>query len=1004
MPDWNAHPQHYRGYLYVDAPPVVIKCRVNQLTTTFPTAEIAIDGFTVGAFGDALFGMLVLMGSTDGADDLGRGYVREAWDAAVANINWASRGDHDGEFDVIDDAYITVLETYPVYARTPRITDEIVILKDYEIAFTVDIPGIVNIGGGMGWIDWIDPVDGVAHMPALVATGTPMKHADTVSGYAWDIGDCDLVAGDIATNTVTLDVPQGRRIISCTVTFDSGATKTRRLLVVADDRDDPTLLVRDFTTDPRSLRVEGQRMRFHIKDALPPATYPDGTMILYFEEEYFGDELGPVAGPTGWGHIKFGGWMQRDQATIRAQKTGLLRDTTIECVDVAGRLATLPGYPQAIQHKNVPNKWTKMIAPTIDKYVHHLLEWGSTAMTMADLNLSGNVTHGFRALGSNGENLWDQADKRAQAIETRLTCDQLGRMWMLPMPHHLDSADRTSEIQQDISEADFSELAWDGERAPRLHWLKGYGILAQTNTIEAVHCIAPGKAPGQGEGAKDEVEHLVRTQEELNSRIGHRYARQNAPQGLFNITLAHGNDAGIEPAHMEWVRLTLGAQYAAQRGLTFTNERFLPVEVTYTHHQDKTGRYKTCRVRMERETVGTPAQTVLRERGSVTTTPIVIYGTVYPPPTSAVPDPTRFLLRDGLIDMAAVCDDGDVYITNDFETPFASNGPAWVPKDMNVVGTPIAFTVDPWSPGYVGGGSAINGWVLTTQRIYRLENIFGAMTTTLQYTLAGTIRDGDIQAPWGQRHWVIANLDYATNSPEGNYCAYTTDGLNWSETVISTIPSVVAANNMETPGLYALSRIPGTAYAAAMITSTTARLHKTTNYGLTWAAQAVLDVLHSNGAIHVPWHDNEAQSLIYYATRSAGPPLNGLRKYDGVSVTTITPGTNYGPRFRQWSLYASPQNRLVMVTVGSQESGGDGTRPFVSTDGGTNWTARDSHRTTARYLNAAIGGDNDQVLYLWGEDGRIAYSPDQGATIDDRRGNIASFGPGTILAIAGGPN
>ncbi|HUW09142.1 MAG TPA: hypothetical protein VM537_05395, partial [Anaerolineae bacterium] len=357
---------------------------------------------------------------------------------------------------------------------------------------------------------------------------------------------------------------------------------------------------------------DGQRLAVRILEDIPEATYPDGTLVLLWEDE-------PSTGADR-SHMVFWGWHQTDPTTIAAERTGILRDVMFDCLDVAGKLDTLPGFPLSVEVAASPASWAQMTAPNMDKYLHYLLHWHSTALEVADWSWSGTTTaYPFVVLGNAGESLWDQLARRAKALvpDYILGCNTHGQLQTIVDPMLQDSGSRTVTVQATLEEADWQSIRYTHQRPPRAHWLRGEAILASNTTLAAIFCIAPGESPGQGETPFSQGEQLAASQAALNACEGHRYGRHNAPQGYFNIILAEGDDQSIEPADMTWVRLNVSVDTAAQRGLTFTNERGLVREVNVCYDHTRTGLVKSVELLWERETSGTPAVTVLLPAGGL---------------------------------------------------------------------------------------------------------------------------------------------------------------------------------------------------------------------------------------------------------------------------------------------------------------------------------------------------------------------------------------------------
>ncbi len=164
-------------------------------------------------------------------------------------------------------------------------------------------------------------------------------------------------------------------------------------------------------------------------------------------------------------------------------------------------------------------------------------------------------------------------------------------------------------MQANITEADWSEITYENTFWPRYHWLREEAVRAHATTIEPYFSISPGDSPGMGEGEQPHGEQLALSQSDLNDACGQRYGRLNAPQSPFTIVIPDPGYTRIDPAEMTWVTVTVGADYAAQRGLTFTSDRGLPLEVQYSHQYSREGYARSATLIWERETEGIPGQT-----------------------------------------------------------------------------------------------------------------------------------------------------------------------------------------------------------------------------------------------------------------------------------------------------------------------------------------------------------------------------------------------------------
>lgn len=606
---WRTHPYSSKGYLYVHKPAVVFRSRVAQTYFDYPLLQITYDRGE-GNYTDALEGYTVLFGTSEGADDLGRQRLRlNATDATIF-IGWSSIGQRDGEVWLAYNAYITVLYDRRVWARVPRILNDGTELKDgtiYPGTYPQYPPPIAH--GGVGMAGFVDESTNVLTVTFTSSESRAMVDGASIASQLWDIGDGTLVAGyALSDETIQATFPGGFRYVKLTVTDTIGTSAWTTIPVFAAEKTGANAPITKFKIK-RSLRPEGQTANIDLLTDLDADTYPDGTLVMYWQEERYGTTVGSLAGPTGREHMKFIGWHETDSSQLSASPQYINKTHTLRCVDVAGRLASLPGFPRIIERKAAATIWRELTGADIDKYVHHLLWAHSTALQVTPLNLasSDGVNYPFAALSSDGAVLYEQADGRAKAIAHRLTCDSRGILYLRPDPQQLDTANRTATSIVSLTDQDYTTWSKTRNRPPRVHWLETTAIIINTDdasaaTIEPAFSIAPGKAPGQGGNASAQNYQLVKSAIELYARTGHQYARLNSVHEAIDLELKHGGDAGIEPAYMEWVTLT---QTAYDRRLRrFVNTRFL-VQGTEISHDNEIGLNKVA-VTLEEETIGLP--------------------------------------------------------------------------------------------------------------------------------------------------------------------------------------------------------------------------------------------------------------------------------------------------------------------------------------------------------------------------------------------------------------
>jgi hypothetical protein len=1015
-------------HLFLLQPEVVFTARVNMASATYPLNEIIWDGLVEGAYADIRHGMTLTLGSTQYADDLGRQRIRGDSTATLLRVGRSSKGTRDGELTANDDSYISVYDDHRVWAKIPYIDADGVIFKDAEIDYsdqTLEPPPVAIAGPGIA-----ATIDGSDVITVAFDGSDSYATADgaTITDYGWDLKDGTVTAGSVSTATVTATFPAGFRWINLTVTDSNGKQMTtHRPIYARDPAEDgqPGGCVTYFQIESHRITPAGQQIALRIRQEIDAGDYPDGTLAMLWD--------GEPASASDRSHMLFTGWHQVDPATIQAERTGTLRDVVLNCLDVAGRLDTLPGFPQTIERDATPDSWYQMANLNFDRFMHYLLHWDSTALEVADWYWSGTGDdYEYVRLEAAGDSLYDQIERQALRIcpDHHFTCNTMGRLFVNPDPLLQDTGDRTATIQATLTAADYSDIRYPHQRPPRIRQLWGEALLASPTTITPLFCVAPGNSPGQGEQESRHSEQLATSQSSLNAVTGHRYARLNAPQGVFSITLAQGNDLDIEPADMTWVELTIPASVAAQRGLAFTESRGLVKELSIRYSHERTGLVRTVDLQWERETSGSAAATVT----PAATEPVDDGNDWTPTPPAVSTEPGFY---EGMEIVGCISNLGSIYKTANFQ----SNPPTWV-RFSGMETTPfgtgneiISFVVDPFSPLYRGTGSTVRGFAATEDGIYRIDNLFGTTpTATLLHTFPEHVsvtsfgRWRSIAASFGRffedeadNPWIMVASTYvdAVSDMAGVWVIYSQDaGATWSSEIQVTIfeNTDLANHPQRVAGLYLSPKTPGYALVGVYMENADpadTAIYESTDWGATWAP-STLGLITTNGlggCIHVPWPDNDDESLAFCGELIIAPSTHiltyGTRR-NGTDITPTEAGKTYGPWWGNFGIrtYDGDAKYVAMAGFGNgvddeEDSTNGRAAAFVSDDYGNNWTliaGPDTTEINDLYPSQiAFAADNPQVLFIWGNQGYIQYSEDFGATLQDK----SNFSGGTVWSNEG---
>jgi hypothetical protein len=1020
---WRSHPYVCRQHLFVLSPTVVFAARVNQEDFEYPLAEIAYDGVTVGAYTDIRPGMSVLFGTLPLTGDRGRGYIRKSPTDALLYIGWSSIGRRDGEFYGFDTLYITVLDDYRVWAKIPRIESDGTGFKEYELEvgdYGDAIPPVAN--GGAAVADFVD-----AGSETLVVNfdgSDSLSFTGATLTYLWSLpsSGAAITAGTITDAAITVEFEPGFYWMHLRV-FDnvSGHYHTCHIPVLAAELDSSNL-VENFEISSHRITPEGQMLEVTIYDELledntpNDAGYPDGTLAMLFEEEWYNGTKGSLAGPSGREGLRFVGWHDTDTESVEGGERGIQKGLRFRCIDVAGRLKKLPGFPQSLEHDPTPESWIQQNEPNIDTFLHYLLQWHSTALDVADFQVSGlGENYPFTTLQSGGQSLYEQVDQRARAIVHRLSCDTKGRLWVREDPLLVDAGDRTAVEVVALEESDWTRLEVERTRHPRYHWLRGSAIVASSEAVSAVFCVAPGKAPSQGERVFSAGQQLVADQDELNAREGHRYARLNADWSAFRLALAHSGDAGFEPALMEWVTLAVGVDAAAGRGFTWSSgtDRFLPLEVAIAYRHTANGTLKQVELVLEKETSGPPAATEVQSvQAQNVTRPARRPAAYFPVNTRAALGTIPIGNSAG---MYAYCNTHILRTRPPYTAPTTWEILLTVATDLLAGQTLLRFKLDPWDPknrAYVlttDFSTAAKAWELTgldgtagTQTVTLLEtssadfnNPSGGMDLQGSINVEGglwfTVREVNGAGPAGWRAHTYRRLGYAASWE---------DVITWNSGATGDEQGnfVMGYHSVYPAGK--LYRLAGNNDA---IPDSNLRIFRSENLGGTWAEETITNaVLPLGVSIKVPYNNNPNDEVVYLAVRATGLGVETLWRRSEAGLWSAIGGAPQGDG--TYYPIGPSSGRSAEEAVDSLDihtfnqslvryTAPDANLLCVSEDGGVTWQTK-AMPGPMHFLGS--WPDDEDILFISGgaeasENRKVFFSEDGGDTWIDLSGNLSSL-------------
>jgi hypothetical protein len=1033
--------KHSKHHLYIHTPVPIFQAQVNLSgPITYPIITLPYNNVTTGAYTDIAPYQTLLLGTAPGLDDLGRTRVKYLADATNIPLPRTARGIEDGTLNVLADAYITVLDEWRIWAKIPYFDlgegEDIDLgndFKDSNIAAAdnnTNISPVANTGPGYaGYINPDTNVITVEFPKGGVDLSYAMADGATIASYNWDVKDGTITVGTATDPVITATFPAGFRWISLNIVDSNGKPHSAWCPVLAVDPDDDTT-IETFQLNQR-LEARGQTLDIQLQSPMSRATYPDGTLVMFW--------WGEAEDPSDRGHMKFIGWMDNENASVTRSKQGIDKQTTIHCIDAAQRLNLLPGFPQALERVESDSLWSWMPSLDMHKALHYLLFWHSTALEVVDFIMpAGLKDYDAMRLDSGAATLFSQVDSLAQKVvpDHYLTCSSDGQLvvrrdWMLD-----DVGDRPIAAPI-ITESYWTDLSFDYNRHPKVHVLRSAAVLSSTDwvvidledTLPLAFSIAPGDAAAWSQGTIEHTENegLALTQEELNVAEGHRYALLNSRYGQFSFKDASREQFwDYEPALLSRVQLNIGANYSGYRDLDTDQITGQVKSITVNYTASKEGAKTQVSVVLQKEEDGAPALTYDPETGAVT-------NPVYTPPATWPPEFGDATVFYGNIQGYVLWDGAHIFRTADLQDV----SPTWELIDSGIDGSIRDCQYVMVDENTVGA------WLMTSTGIWWCGDIQAATPTWTEVLPIETVQAADATPASGTvtfkcmfHYWSApGHLCVATGPQAGDttnttyahaYFWVTEDyGVNWTQVDMNSF-LYGGTRGFCYSSLYAMNIFrsdPGTIYcirsAPQSGLNSKTQVFLSADLGYTWTEG---DALHEGSSTNLqvysllnPFPDATDPSYAVQGGIGASNRPSLWVSTDGWATSSeIAKPSGYGGFSNLWR----PNKRTfdnLHILAWLRNSSENQMHLMESNDGGSSWSLlHDSGMDDTTIDNTGTGGSSGNVVNAaqhntpngWPPDvnqwvmilasgtsltNRVQLTLDNFANLSDKTGNLSSL-------------
>lgn len=995
----------------------VALARINQVNFTYPLAQITVDN-TIG-WSAVKTGMAFAIGTASQTADITWGVVRKAPTSTILYIDARGRGDpafaRAIHADLADNQYVTIYKHRPPWGLLSRISNG-VFLKKYDLAYTDEGSNPDPFAQFGGWRQaFVDDDTGLATFTfdAARAVDSSGKQraafawgAKTITGYQWFGDGGAVVSGSLTSSSVTLAFEAGFYVVELTVLDSASKTHNAFRYVWANARSGA---YEPFNT--RFVCSLGNDTQDNVGRSLNLMVYGDTTEYDLYPGQGF-----LITEPAAFGVTNGGADLTDGDARVHSfvgytperliTRTRRMKSVEVKIESPAIYAKRLPQVTQQMSEVDDGDdeNWTQVTSVLshppgavwyqLNHHAPQLLQAHDFLFKTSLKNLR-KQNFVWQQTGGIGQTF----DMVAELMLGNIGSRSDGSLVLAQYGAFMEDADRDAlETKFDWQAGDTNgELSYPEEQTPRVGQARAHSFaFSGGSEPRAYGAVAPDDAQGQGAG-RAEVAFIVPpstdTAEQTRTQqvAGHKFALENPLTPEFGFA-AKGNIDIAEPCDVDvWHGLSIDSAYSPPAG-----SRMIPLRVTrsWARRTTSTGSHlsKSIRIDWRLETKGKPGRKLKLERGGASVWVPGGFNVSAPAaPTPPVPPGDAFWLPSGTGKVAGFCTNNYAIITSNW-----SGIPLWAL--VNLVSLGLSGDLQDFVPEPIfpyNTAKKVNGWILTSTGIYRVLDVFGAMTLTLQKTFISGSVVGRIQTERTTPGWVMV-YRYVHQGVAKVY--YTTDfGTNWNAS--SGVPTGYAsgATTDHLPALWMSPVTPGlariNAFTDIAAVNPTPASYQSSNYGALFSSLSNPN-LNPTGRLGMNINGPYQNQNVQYITKGIFSVnyTHQFLKVNGLTQTNVSPtylGNEYAPSgwgLREHAIADSNSNKAVMIGRYTNANEVVGVWKTAAAWASNTLVFTPDSGNAGLYRGCAIGSDG-LATYLWGA-GRIFYSPDFLSTVIDKTGDI----------------
>lgn len=584
--------QHVEVYASVLAPRVLWSAQVDDAGIDVEEREIQFDGGSGLNYTWIEAYQTLWVGTTAGANDVGKVRIKSitSGDGGVTGTVTVAANSLHWE----DDHYLTFMHNYEYWSIFPRIDDNEIFYKDYDITYVdqneeinpicIAGPHQVGFATSPGSLTYNIPIgqsysiDPTATITNWVVTVTPSAGV-TVGA----------MIGDDIPVTILSDAPYYKQYwVKATVTDSNGKTQTtyRSIFHHPDSRNFPfyPFVEIESVALNGSWDNGGWNLEMSLKELATETDVPNGALVLLWTRAFFDGVQTEVSFNDYAPNVIFAGYVQHDQFNKDKEQGGRV---TFSAATISEVMKNRGLFSISLESVDAPQEWYEYLNGylTCGRIVHHIYKWHSTLFEVTDvlgLDDDGDIQRFAADLERN--NLYVMGDDliRNKGIFAHLVCNKLGQLYMSrDLLLREDSVRAAANVVAVIEDIDITgEVVIVHRPITQTSFVFLSGISYDGSNKTPIGSTAPATWPDSVGSRIFHVEQQMMTDQAGSNRLaGQVYAVENNKYPEIRLTFSGYYLGVLDFALQEWWQINV-ASGDTVRGVVLTDQNMICRDLT----------------------------------------------------------------------------------------------------------------------------------------------------------------------------------------------------------------------------------------------------------------------------------------------------------------------------------------------------------------------------------------------------------------------------------------